>query len=86
MASATQKSHRSTFSLRPKARQIAERRAQLTSVSLGEAVSDLLEEAEANRPQARIEYRANGMPVLVSPPGSPIVTCEMVKEILDNEW
>lgn len=84
-ANAIKATQRSTFKLRPKARQIAEQRAKVHQISIGEAVSDLLEEAEANRPQARIEYR-NGWPVLVSPPGSPIVTCEMVKEILDNEW
>lgn len=80
------KAMRSTFTLRPKARQIAEQRAKTKAISLGEAVSELVEEAEANRPQARIEYRANGMPILVGPPGAPTVTCEMVKEILDSEW
>lgn len=85
-AIAIKATRRSTFTLRPKARQIAEQRAKLKSISFGDAVSELLEEAEANRPQARIEFRDNGMPVLVGPPGAPIVTCEMVKEMLDNEW
>ena len=76
---------RSTFTLRPKARQIAEQRAKVHQISFGEAVSDLLEEAEANRPQTRMEIR-DGWPVMVGPPGAPVVTCEMVKEILDNEW
>ncbi|MES2885037.1 MAG: hypothetical protein V4709_09550 [Pseudomonadota bacterium] len=84
-APAIKATQRSTFKLRPKARQIAEQRAKLKSISFGDAISELLEEAEANRPQTRIEYR-NGLPVMVGPPGAPIVTCEMVKEILDNEW
>lgn len=85
-AIAIKATQRSTFKLRPKARQIAEQRAKLHSISFGDAVSDLLEEAEANRPQARIEYRDNGMPVLVAPPGTPPLTSAMVKEMMDEDW
>lgn len=76
---------RTTLNLRPKARQIAEQRAQYKAISIGDAVSELIEEAEALRPKARLEMR-DGLPVLVAPPGAPVVTCEMVKDILENEW
>lgn len=77
---------RTTLNLLPRARHIAEQRAKYKAISLGEAVSELIEEAEKLRPKARIEYRDNGMPVLVAPPGSPVVTCEMVKQALEDEW
>ncbi len=76
---------RSTFTLRPKARQIAEQRAKIESISLGEALSDLVEEAEANRPRTRLEYR-DGWPVLVAPPGTAKLTSEMVKQMMDEDW
>lgn len=76
---------RTTLSIEPKAFGIARERARLRRISLGKAVSELIEEAAANRPKTRMEIR-DGLPVLVSPPGTPKITCEMVKEILDNEW
>lgn len=84
--SVTYSAKRTTLNLRPHARQLAEERAQYKAISIGDAVSELIEEAEQFRPKARIEYRDNGMPVLVAPPGSPVVTCEMVKQILEDEW
>lgn len=76
---------RTTIALRNKARRIAQDRARIKRVSLGDAVSDLIEEAEANAPRARLEIR-DGLPVLVGPPGTPAITSEMVKEALENEW
>lgn len=76
---------RTTLSLDPKAHRIASNRAKARKISLGKAVSELIEQAAANAPMTRMEIR-DGLPVLVSPPGSPIITSEMVKEILDNEW
>ncbi|MDO9452787.1 MAG: hypothetical protein Q7J29_07990 [Stagnimonas sp.] len=84
-ANAIKSTQRSTFKLRPKARQIAEQRARLKSISLGEALSDLVEEAEANRPQTRLEFR-DGWPVLVAPPGTAKLTMEMVKEMMDEDY
>ncbi len=81
MSSAT----RTTLSLESKAFRIARERAQARKISLGKAVSELIEEAAANTPKTRMEIH-DGLPVLVSPPGSPMITSEMVKEILDNEW
>lgn len=75
---------RTTLNLRPKARQIAEERAQYKAISIGDAVSELIEEAEALRPRARMEIR-NGWPVFVAPPGTPKLTPEMVKEMLEDE-
>ncbi|MGQ0528648.1 MAG: hypothetical protein ACT4PG_02290 [Panacagrimonas sp.] len=77
---------RTTLNLRPKARRIASERAKAKSISLGDAVSELIEEAEEFRPQTRLEYRANGMPVLVAPPGTPPLTMETVKQMMDEEW
>ncbi|MGQ0619540.1 MAG: antitoxin [Panacagrimonas sp.] len=76
---------RTTLNLRPQARRIAEERAQYKAISIGDAVSDLIEEAEALRPKARLEMR-DGLPVLVAPPGTPKLTMEMVKEMLEDEW
>ncbi|MGQ0701268.1 MAG: antitoxin [Panacagrimonas sp.] len=76
---------RTTLNLRPKARRIAEARAQYKAISIGEAVSELIEEAEALQPRTRLEMR-DGLPVLVPPPGTPKLTMEMVKEMLEDEW
>ena len=77
---------RTTLSLESKAFRIARERAQVRKISLGKAVSELIEEADANRPKMRVEIDDDGLPVLVSPPGSPTITLAMVKDILDNEW
>lgn len=75
---------RTTLNLRPAARRIAEERAQYKCISIGEAVSELIEEAETHRPRTRLEMR-DGLPVLVPPPGTPKLTMEMVKEMLEED-
>ncbi len=77
---------RTTLSLEPKAFRIARERAELRKISLGKAVSELIEEADRHRPKMRVETDERGFQVLVSPEGSPQITSEMVKELLDNEW
>lgn len=75
---------RTTLSLRPAARRIARQRAESKSISLGEAVSELIEEAERYAPKTRLETR-NGWPVLIPPPGTPKLTAKMVKDMLEDE-
>lgn len=76
---------RTTLSLQPRARRIAEERAKLMSISLGDAVSALIEEAEANRPQTRLEIR-NGLPVFVTPPGTPKIDLALVRKAIEEDW
>lgn len=76
---------RTTLSLRPAARRIARQRAESKSISLGEAVSELIEEAERYAPKTRVEYRKNGFPVLIGPPDAPVITSAMVRELLEDE-
>jgi hypothetical protein len=77
---------RTTLSLRPKALRIARQRAQLQSISLGEAVSQLVEEAERYAPQARVEVRKNGLPVIVTPPGTPPIDPATVRRAIEEDW
>lgn len=80
-----EKPRRTTVTLSVEARQIAERHARARRVNFGEALSALVVEAEANRPQTRLEIR-DGWPVFVPPPGTPKLTLEMVKQAMDEEW
>lgn len=80
------KSHRSTFSLRPRARRLAEDRARAKSISFGEAISDLIEEAEALRPQTTLVMRKNGLPMLVPPPGTPKIDPALVRKAIEEDW
>lgn len=75
---------RTTLNLRPQARMLAEERAQYKAISIGEAVSELIEEAEQYRPRTRLEMR-DGLPVLIPPPGTPPLTMDMVKQMLEDE-
>ncbi len=79
-------SARTTLSLEPKAFRIARERAEMRKISLGKAVSELIEEAAEHAPRTRVEFNEHGFPVLVGPPGTPPITPEMVKDILENEW
>lgn len=75
---------RTTITFRPNAKRIALQRARMKSISLGDAVSELIVEAENYRPKTQLEMR-KGWPVLVPPPGTPPLTMEMVKEMLEDE-
>lgn len=76
---------RTTLSLEPKAFRIARERAELRKISLGKAVSELIEEAAEHAPRTSLEFNEYGFPVLVAPPGTPKLTSEMVKQMLDDE-
>lgn len=79
------KSHRSTFTLRPRARRLAEDRARAQSISFGDAISELIEEAEAYRPQTRLEVR-DGLPVFVTPPGTPKIDPALIRKAIEEDW
>lgn len=79
-------SHRSTFTLGQRARQIAEQRAKQRRISLGEAITELIEQAEDNAPRARLVIRPNGLPMFVTPPGSPKIDTALVRQAIEEDW
>ena len=76
---------RTTITLSVNARQIAERHAQARRISFGEALSKLVEEAEANRPQTRLETR-DGWPVFVTPPGTLPIDPALIRKAIEEDW
>ena len=74
---------RTTLSLDDDVLEIAKDYAAVKNLSLGAAVSDLVRKGI----KAPVPIRmVNGLAVFDLPPGSPIVTSERVKEILDSEF
>jgi hypothetical protein len=74
---------RTTLSLDDDVVEIAKDYAAVKNLSLGAAVSDLVRKGiKAPMPIRMV----NGLAVFDLPPGSPIVTSERVKEILDSEF
>lgn len=80
------KAHRSTFSLRPRARRLIEDRARAKAISFGEAISDLVEEAEDQRPKTTLVVRKNGLPMFVTPPGTPKIDPALIRKAIEEDW
>ena len=82
---------RTTLDLDERVMSVARSQAKARGVSLGRAVSDLaLEAIERRHSGAGSEARIvvdpeTGFPVLHPPSGAPVITSELVAELLD-EW
>jgi hypothetical protein len=76
---------RTTLTLEAKAYRIARQRAQARSISLGKAVSELIEEAEVHAPKTRL-MMADGLPVFVPPPGTPPIDPALIRQAIEEDW
>ena len=75
---------RTTFTLDDDAAALAQNYAKARSLRLGKAVSELIRRASA--PPAMTLKKKGELWVLQSPPGSPKVSSEQIKQMLDNEF
>jgi hypothetical protein len=74
---------RTTLSLDDDVVEIAKDYAAVKNLSLGAAVSDLVRKGIEAPLRVRL---VNGLYVADLPPGSPVVTAERVKELMDEEF
>jgi hypothetical protein len=73
---------RTTLHLDDEAYRIAVRYAKDRKIGLGRAVSELVSRGS----KARVPVRErNGLVVFDPPPGTPVITTEMVKKIMEEE-
>jgi len=74
---------RTTLTLSDEAYEIAHQYAEIREVSLGKAVSDLLE--RIMKPKMRIRYE-DGIPVFDVPVNGPKITTEMVRRVEAEDY
>lgn len=72
---------RTTLVLDEDVYEVASARARLQRVSLGKAVSDM---ARRSLGAVRLEEDKRGFPVLRAPAGSPPITSERVRQLMDE--
>jgi len=72
---------RTTLDLDEDVYEVASARARLQRVSLGKAVSDM---ARRSLGAVRLEEDKRGFPVLRAPAGSPPITSERVRQLMDE--
>lgn len=75
---------RSTFTLDDDAAELAQTYARARSLRLGQAVSELIRRASAP-PVMKLKKKGE-LWVLQSPPGTPKVSSDQIKRMLDNEF
>jgi hypothetical protein len=74
---------RTTLNLDDDALEMVRRYSELRSVALGKAASELVRKGFSCPTPTRI---VNGIVVFDLPPGSPKITSEKVKELLESEF
>ena len=72
---------RTTLVLDEDVYEVAAARARLQRVSLGKAVSEM---ARRSLGAVRLEEDKRGFPVLRAPSGSPLITTERVRQLMDE--
>lgn len=74
---------RTTLDIDDRLLAIARLRAQEQDISLGKAVSQLIE--RGLHPQSSIQVGESGFPVFVAPPDAPVITMELINELRDGD-
>jgi hypothetical protein len=75
---------RTTFTLDDDAAALAQNYARARSLRLGQAVSELIRRASAP-PTMKVKKKGE-LWVIQAPPGTPKLSSEQVKKMLDNEF
>lgn len=75
---------RTTFTLDDDAAQLAQTYAKARSLRLGQAVSELIRRASAP-PTMKLKKKRE-LWVIAAPPGTPKVSSEQIKQLIDNEF
>lgn len=74
---------RTTFTLDDDAAEVARTFARANGLRLGQAVSELIRRASAPEPALTLRKKGKAW-VYSPPPGSPVITSEMVKNLIDE--